>query len=92
MRSNNDMRSSSSTLSAAPSLTMSKPSLNNSKASLTHSRQSITESNKEPGPPTREEKIAEFLDKAKFYTSLCLGKKGKCIPNFNSSVYSFLFS
>lgn len=73
MRSN-ELRSSSSTLSAAPSLvTMSKPSLNNSKASLTHSRQSVAESDKEPKPPTREEMIAELLEKAKFYTSLCLG-------------------
>lgn len=70
----NDIRASSSTLSGAPSLTMSKPSLNNSKASLTHSRQSMNVSDGEERPPTREELIAEFLDKAKFYTSLCLGR------------------
>ncbi|XP_055644626.1 protein tipE isoform X1 [Toxorhynchites rutilus septentrionalis] len=85
MRSN-ELRSSSSTLSAAPSLvTMSKASINNSKTSLTHSRQSVAESSKEPKPPTREEIISELLDKAKFYASLCLGTTAIL------SVFAFLF-
>lgn len=76
MKPTDDLRSSLSTLSAAPSLTtMSKPSSNNSKVSLANSRTpSVAESSKEPKPPTREEMIAELLEKAKFYTSLCLGR------------------
>ena len=56
------------TLSASMS---SMPSLVNSLQSLTGSKASI---NNRPKSPEAEEVIAELLEKAKFYTSLCLGK------------------
>lgn len=36
--------------------------------------QASHKSNETLAPPTREEIIAAYLEKAKFYTSLCLGK------------------
>lgn len=77
MRSVDDNRS-SSTLSAAPSLSSSRPSLNNSKISLgasIHGSQQSLKSAAPTLPPTREEIIAAYLDKAKWYTSVCLGNE-----------------
>lgn len=65
-----ELRSSSSTLSGAPSLCLS-----NSRPSFTNSKLTITECPPSPPKsPTREEIIAGFLEKAKFYTSVCLGE------------------
>lgn len=47
------------------------PSIMNSLNSLASSKLSV---NSRPKSPEAEEVIAEFLEKAKFYTSLCLGK------------------
>lgn len=47
-------------------------SIVNSMQSLTGSKLSVVD--KRPKSPTAEQLIAEFLEKAKFYTSLCLGK------------------
>ena len=66
-----DNNSSSSTLSAAPSLSNSKLSLGS------HCSQKSTCSQKSVNtipPPTREEIIAAYLEKAKWYTSVCLGE------------------
>jgi hypothetical protein len=76
MRSADNNRS-SSTLSDAPSLSSSRPSINNSKISLGPSTRGSQQSLKSTAPtlpPTREEIIAAYLDKAKWYTSVCLGK------------------
>lgn len=72
-----DEHRSSSTLSGAPSLSSSRPSINNSKVSLGPSSRGSQQSLKSAAPslpPTREEIIAAYLDKAKWYTSLCLGR------------------
>jgi hypothetical protein len=61
-----------STLSGAPSLSSSRPSLGHSRISVASSAKIVHPA--EERVLTREEKIAEFLDKAKFYTSLCLGE------------------
>lgn len=77
MRSVDDNRSSSSTLSAAPSLSSSRPSINNSKISLgasCHGSKHSLKSNAPSLPPTREEIIAAYLEKAKWYTSVGLGE------------------
>lgn len=75
MRSVDDNRSSSSTLSAAPSLSNSKISLGAS----SHCSQKSTSSQKShvsaEKPLTREEVIAAYLEKAKWYTSVGLGKE-----------------
>lgn len=66
-----DNNSSSSTLSAAPSLSHSKLSLGS------HCSQKSTCSQKSVNtipPPTREEIIGAYLEKAKWYTSVCLGE------------------
>lgn len=47
------------------------PSIVNSLQSLTGSKLSV---NSRPKSPEAEEVIAELLEKAKFYTSLCLGE------------------
>lgn len=47
------------------------PSIVNSLQSLTSSKLSL---NARPKSPQAEEVIAELLEKAKFYTSVCLGK------------------
>lgn len=102
MKSNNDSIS-SSTLSAAPSITASKTSTNNinnnsfkqSKFSLNsgyshsvHSVHSSVGSIRSQGSSSQEtqassanldrdkelDKVEDLLEKAKFYTSLCLGK------------------
>lgn len=69
-----DNRSSSGTLSAAPSLSNSKISLGAS----SHCSQKSTISQKShvsaERPLTREEIIAAYLEKAKWYTSVCLGE------------------
>lgn len=74
MRPVDDNRSSSSTLSAAPSLSNSKISL----GATSHCSQKSTCSQKShvsaERPLTREEVIAQYLEKAKWYTSVCLGK------------------
>lgn len=74
MRSVDDNRSSSSTLSAAPSLSNSKISL----GATSHCSQKSTCSQKShvsaERPLTREEIIAAYLEKAKWYTSVGLGK------------------
>lgn len=72
MRSVDDNRSiSSSTLSAAPSLSNSKISLGASSQKSTCSQKSHVSAER---PLTREEIIAAYLEKAKWYTSLCLGE------------------
>lgn len=58
----NDGSSIGASLSGMPSLVNSMQSLTNSKISLHR-----------PKSPEAEEVIAELLEKAKFYTSLCLG-------------------
>lgn len=60
-------------MSGVPSIMNSLNSLASSKLSV-HSR---------PKSPEAEEVIAELLEKAKFYTSLCLGK---CDDSFNKIV------
>lgn len=74
MRSVDDNRSSSSTLSAAPSLSSSKISL----GATSHCSQKSTCSQKShvsaEKPLTREEIIAAYLEKAKWYTSVGLGE------------------
>lgn len=104
MRSVDDNRSSSSTLSAAPSLSNSKISLGAS----SHCSQKSTCSQKShvsaERPLTREEVIAAYLEKAKWYTSVCLGKSLNVKVNFKLnflisptgttailSVFAFLF-
>ncbi|CAO1406649.1 unnamed protein product [Diamesa serratosioi] len=77
-----DNNSSSSTLSAAPSLSNSKLSLGS------HCSQKSTCSQKSVNtipPPTREETIGVYLEKAKWYTSVCLGTTAIL------SVFAFLF-
>lgn len=59
-------------MSGVPSIMNSLNSLGSSKLSV-HSR---------PKSPEAEEVIAELLEKAKFYTSLCLGELIKRIQNF----------
>lgn len=66
-----ELRTSASTLSAAPSLSQSKVSIASS-----HSSQKSTsskKSNKSDVPLTREEIIAQYIEKAKWYTSVGLG-------------------
>lgn len=79
MRSVDDNRSNSSTLSAAPSLSHSKISLG---ATSHCGSQKSTCSQKShvsaERPLTREEIIAAYLEKAKWYTSLCLGENDSC--------------
>jgi hypothetical protein len=82
MRSVNDLRSSQSTLSAAPSIPHSLP---NSKSQVSiassHSSQKSSASKKSKdsdAPLTREEIIAAYLEKAKWYTSVGLGELLKC--------------
>lgn len=74
MRSVNDLRLSSSTLSAAPSLPNSKSQVS---IASSHSSQKSTaskQSKASDAPLTREEIIAQYLEKAKWYTSVCLGE------------------
>lgn len=73
MRSVDDNRSSSSTFSAAPSLSKSKISL----GATSQNSQKSTCSQKSAGsvPLTREEILAGYLEKAKWYTSVCLGEQ-----------------
>lgn len=71
MRSVDDNQSSSSTLSAAPSLSNSKISLGATSQKSTCSQKSHVSAER---PLTREEIIAAYLEKAKWYTSVCLGK------------------
>lgn len=59
-----DGNSITASMSGVPSIMNSLNSLGSSKLSV-HSR---------PKSPEAEEVIAELLEKAKFYTSLCLGK------------------
>ena len=91
MRPSNDFRSSTSTLSAAPSLSSSKSSLKNSQANLTNSKLSINNNsingkNDGTSAPTNDEVIAELLDKAKFYTSLCLGEFETMVKIFSREI------
>lgn len=67
-----DLRSSASTLSAAPSLSNSKVSIASSHSSQKSS--SSKKSQKSDVPLTREEIIAGYIEKAKWYTSVCLGE------------------
>lgn len=48
------------------------PSIANSLQNLTSSKQTLSQ--QPPQSPDPEQFIAELLEKAKFYTSLCLGK------------------
>lgn len=79
MKSNNDEFGSSSTLSAAPSITASKTSFTHSKFSLksdySQSVHSVRSVKSQKSQESKRDKIEELLEKAKFYTSLCLGKK-----------------
>lgn len=76
MRSVDDNRSNASTLSAAPSLSESKISLGAASHCSINSQKSTAslKSQKSDRPLTREEIIAGYLEKAKWYTSVCLGK------------------
>jgi hypothetical protein len=76
MRSVDDNRSNANTLSAAPSLSESKISLGATSQCSVNSQKSTT-SIKSDRPLTREEIIAGYLEKAKWYTSVCLGKLNK---------------
>ncbi|KAG5682942.1 hypothetical protein PVAND_012259 [Polypedilum vanderplanki] len=87
MRSVNDLRSSQSTLSAAPSIPNSK-SQTSIASSHSHTSQKSTlsiKSKDSDAPLTREEIIAAYLEKAKWYTSVCLGTTAIL------SVFAFLF-
>lgn len=67
------MRSSSSTLNEAPSLVNSKSQIS---IGSSHSSQKSTASKKSiksDAPLTREQIIQNYLDKGKWYTSVCLG-------------------
>ncbi|CAG9803323.1 unnamed protein product [Chironomus riparius] len=78
-----ELRTSASTLSAAPSLSQSKVSIASS-----HSSQKSTsskKSNKSDVPLTRKEIIAQYIEKAKWYTSVGLGTTAIL------SVFAFLF-
>lgn len=76
MRSVNDLRTSQSqsTLSAAPSLSNSKSEVSIASSHSSQKSTSSKKSNKSNAPLTREEIIAAYLEKAKFYTSVCLGE------------------
>lgn len=70
------MRSSSSTLNEAPSLVNSKSQISIGSVS-SHSSQKSNASKvsiKSDVPLTREELIQQYLEKAKWYTSVCLGR------------------
>lgn len=75
MRPVDDNRSSSSTLSAAPSLSNSKISLGATSHTSLKSACSQKSHVSADRPLTREEVIAAYLEKAKWYTSVCLGEK-----------------
>lgn len=69
------MRSSSSTLNEAPSLVNSKSQISIGSVS-SHSSQKSNASKKSiksDAPLTREQIIQNYLDKGKWYTSVCLG-------------------
>lgn len=78
MKSNNDDLGSSSTLSAAPSITASRTSFAHSKFSLksgySQSVHSVRSAKSQKSHDSERDKVEELLEKAKFYTSLCLGK------------------
>lgn len=80
------MRSSSNTLNEAPSLVNSKSQISIGSASSHSSQKSIASkiSQKSDVPLTREEIIQQYLDKAKWYTSVCLGKFKKILENLIS--------
>lgn len=73
MRSDDDNRSNASTLSAAPSLSESKISLGGASHCSQKSTASLKSQNSER-PLTREEIIAAYIEKVKWYTSVILGE------------------
>jgi Ca2+-dependent lipid-binding protein len=94
MRSVSDLRSSQSTLSAAAAAAATAP-IPNSKSQISiassHSSQKSTVSKKSKDsdtPLTREEIIAAYLEKAKWYTSVGLGMAHK-MHSFLSTHLSF---
>lgn len=86
MRSVDDNRSSSSTLSAAPSLSHSKISLGATSQKSTCSQKSHVSAER---PLTREEIIAAYLEKAKWYTSVCLGENFEIFAKSRSELIIF---